>query len=73
MPNPVITQIALTQYRLPYKDCASDLNVNGVGVFYEPGATTGGRKLVGIQILTNEGMTGEYISIAPGSCTGPYR
>ena len=63
MSSPVITKIEITQYRLPYKDTAS----TGMNIYYEPGASTGGRKLLGIRIMTNEGIVGEYISIAPGT------
>ena len=63
MSSPVITKIEITQYRIPYKDTAT----TGIGICYEPGSSTGGPKLLGVRIMTNEGIVGEYISIAPGT------
>ena len=68
MSSPVITKIEITQYRIPYKDTAT----TGIGIYYEPGASTGGRKLLGVRIMTNEGIVGEYISIAPGTLPQIY-
>ncbi|MDP6511814.1 MAG: enolase C-terminal domain-like protein [SAR202 cluster bacterium] len=63
--NPIIQSIQLTRYRFPFKDVGHDL-AWAMGAFYEPGGQ-GGRGVLGIQIHTDLGVTGEYMSIAPGT------
>lgn len=55
---PVITRIESREFRYPLKDIGTDLN--GFNLVYEPGETTW-RKLFGIKIYTDEGVTGEYV------------
>ncbi len=59
---PIIRSIHLSRYRFPFDDHGSDL----IGGFYEPG-TKGSRSVLGIRINTDTGLSGEYISIAPGT------
>ena len=59
---PVIRSIHLSRYRFPFNDHGSDL----IGGFYEPGAK-GSRSVLGIRINTDIGLSGEYMSIAPGT------
>ena len=62
---PIIQKITLTRYRFPFNDVGSDLSF-AMGPFYEPGGK-GGRNVLGIRIDTDIGVTGEYMSIAPGT------
>ena len=59
---PIIRSIFLSRYRFPFNDHGSDL----IGGFYEPG-TKGSRSVLGIRIDTDSGLSGEYMSIAPGT------
>ena len=62
---PIIQKITLTRYRFPFNDVGSDLSF-AMGAFYEPGGK-GARSVLGIRIYTDIGVTGEYMSIAPGT------
>ena len=62
---PLIRNIELTRYDIPVEDVGKDLSW-AMGAFYEPG-TTGYRRLLGIRINTDTGVTGEYMSSAPGT------
>ena len=63
--TPVIRKIQLTRYRFPFDDVGHDLSF-AMGPFYEPGGK-GFRTVLGIRIYTDAGITGEYMSIAPGT------
>lgn len=66
MPNyPVIERIEITHYRFPMRDIGEDLSF-AVGPFYEKGSHRT-RKLLSIKIFTDEGVTGEFASGAPGT------
>ncbi|MBT4072970.1 MAG: mandelate racemase, partial [Chloroflexi bacterium] len=66
MPNyPVIDRIEITRYLFPWHDVGDDLNF-AVGPFYEKGSERT-RRLLGIKIFTDEGVTGEFMSSAPGT------
>lgn len=56
--DPRITRIQSTEFSYPIEDVGTD--THGFNLTYEPGAITE-RKLFGIQIETNTGITGEYI------------
>ena len=62
---PVIRQIRLSRYRIPFQNIGSDLGF-AMGPFYEPGSL-GFRPVLGIRIETDAGITGEYMSIAPAT------
>ncbi len=62
---PVIRQIRLSRYRIPFQNIGSDLGF-AMGPFYEPGSL-GYRSVLGIRIETDAGITGEYMSIAPAT------
>ena len=62
---PIIQKITLTRYRFPFDNVGSDLSF-AMGPFYEPGGR-GARSVLGIRIYTDIGVTGEYMSIAPGT------
>lgn len=55
---PEITKIESTEFQYPLEDVGTDSN--GFNLVYEPGGTTI-RKLFGIKIHTDEGITGEYV------------
>ena len=61
--SPIVTSIELTSYRFPLEDIATDLAF-AAGPFYEPGAKSH-RSVLAIKILTDTGVTGEYISGTP--------
>ena len=61
--SPIITRIELTSYRFPLENIATDLAF-AAGPFYEPGAKSH-RAVLAIRILTDTGVTGEYISGTP--------
>ena len=63
--KPIIEKIQLTRFRIPFDNVGHDLSF-AMGPFYEPGSQ-GGRNVLGIRIFTDEGVTGEYMSIAPGT------
>ena len=60
---PIIKKIKLTRFKLPLNDIGYDVSF-GQGVFYEPGSLTYTSPLA-IQIYTDEGITGEYITGTP--------
>ena len=62
---PMIERIQLTRYRFPFDDVGYDLSF-AMGAFYDPGKK-GARSALGIRIHTDEGVTGEYVSIAPAT------
>ncbi|WP_265110746.1 mandelate racemase family protein [Halosolutus halophilus] len=53
-----ITRIESREFRYPLEDVGTD--ANGFNLIYEPGETTW-RKLFGIKIHTDTGITGEYV------------
>jgi L-alanine-DL-glutamate epimerase-like enolase superfamily enzyme len=55
---PEITKIESTEFSYPLEDVGTD--GNGFNLQYEPGTTTE-RKLFGLKIHTDEGITGEYV------------
>ncbi|WP_247004382.1 mandelate racemase family protein [Halosolutus gelatinilyticus] len=55
---PAITRIESREFRYPLEDVGTDRN--GFNLVYEPGETTW-RKLFGIKIHTDVGITGEYV------------
>jgi L-alanine-DL-glutamate epimerase-like enolase superfamily enzyme len=55
---PTITKIESTEFQYPLEDVGTD--EHGFNLVYEPGETTM-RKLFGIKIHTDEGITGEYV------------
>ena len=55
---PTITRIESTEFEYPLEDVGTD--EYGFNLVYEPGETTT-RKLFGIEIHTDEGITGEYV------------
>ena len=63
--NPMIERIQLTRYRFPFNDVGYDLSF-AMGAFYDPGQK-GVRSALGIRVHTDEGVTGEYVSIAPAT------
>ena len=63
--RPIIRKIQLTKYKFPFDDVGYDLSF-AVGPFYQP-AGRGSRTVLGIRIFTDSGVTGEYMSIAPGT------
>ena len=66
MPDyPVIERIEITRYLFPWNDVGDDLNF-AVGPFYERGSHRS-RRMLGIKIFTDEGVTGEFMSVAPGT------
>ena len=72
---PIIQKISLTRYQFPLENVGKDLSF-AMGAFYQPGAK-GSRVALGIRIYTDVGVTGEYMSIAPGTVEqiqafGPY-
>ena len=62
---PMIERIQLTRYRFPFDNVGYDLSF-AMGAFYDPGHK-GARSALGIRIHTDEGVTGEYVSIAPAT------
>lgn len=62
---PIVERIQLTRYRFPFHDVGYDLSF-AMGAFYSPGQQ-GTRSALGIRIHTDEGVTGEYVSIAPAT------
>lgn len=56
--GPTITRIESVEFRYPLEDIGTD--EAGFNLVYEPGATTR-RKLFGLQIHTDIGITGEYV------------
>jgi L-alanine-DL-glutamate epimerase-like enolase superfamily enzyme len=56
--GPTITRIESVEFRYPLEDIGTD--EAGFNLIYEPGATTR-RKLFGLQIHTDIGITGEYV------------
>ena len=63
--KPIVQKIQLTRFRIPFDNVGHDLSF-AMGPFYEPGSQ-GGRNVLGIRIFTDEGVTGEYMSTAPGT------
>ena len=61
----LIRSITQTKYRFPFENVGHDLGF-AMGPFYEPGST-GSRTVLGIRIETDIGISGEYMSIAPGT------
>lgn len=61
---PVITRIEAYEFEHTLKDVGRDPNF-ALGPFYEPGSTAR-RRAVAIRVHTDIGVTGEYVSIAPG-------
>ena len=62
---PTITRIESREFRYPLEDVGTD--ANGFNLVYEPGETTW-RKLFGINIHTDVGVTGEYVGgTSPGA------
>ncbi|MFB6106631.1 MAG: enolase C-terminal domain-like protein [Halobacteriaceae archaeon] len=55
---PTITRIESTEFSFPLEDTGH--NPDGFSLVYEPGTTTH-RKQFGLQIHTDEGVTGEYV------------
>ncbi|NUB93429.1 hypothetical protein HT576_20740 [Haloterrigena sp. SYSU A121-1] len=55
---PTITRIESREFQYPLEDVGTDRN--GFNLVYEPGETTR-RKLFGIKIHTDVGLTGEYV------------
>lgn len=55
---PEITRIETTEFSYPLEDVGTD--EHGFNLVYEPGTTTQ-RKLFGMQIHTDAGVTGEYV------------
>ncbi|QLG27354.1 mandelate racemase [Halorarum halophilum] len=53
-----ITRIESTEFRYPLEDVGTD--EHGFNLVYDPGTTTE-RKLFGLRIHTNDGLTGEYV------------
>ena len=62
---PLIRRISLSRYRFPFENVGRDLSF-AMGPFYEPGGN-GARAVLGIRIETDQGVTGEYMSVAPGT------
>ena len=62
---PIVRKIKLTSYKLPLENLATDLAF-AAGAFYEPGSRST-RTLLAIQVYTDIGVTGEYISITPAT------
>ncbi|WP_207588269.1 mandelate racemase family protein [Halomontanus rarus] len=56
--GPTITRIESREFRYPLEDVGTD--ANGFNLVYEPGETTW-RKLFGIKVHTDTGITGEYV------------
>ncbi len=56
--GPTITKIESREFRYPLEDLGTD--EHGFNLIYEPGETTW-RKLFGIKIHTDTGITGEYV------------
>ena len=72
---PIIQKISLTRYQFPFNDVGKDLSF-AMGAFYQPGGK-GLRVALGIRVYTDIGVTGEYMSTAPGTVEqiqafGPY-
>ena len=72
---PIIQKISLTRYQFPVENVGKDLSF-AMGAFYQPGGR-GTRVALGIRIYTDIGVTGEYMSTAPGTVEqiqafGPY-
>ena len=63
--KPIIRNIQLTRYDFPFENVGKDLGF-AMGAFYEPGSM-GSRRVLGIRINTDTGVTGEYMSVAPGT------
>ena len=63
--TPIVRRIKLTSYRFPTQNVTTDLAF-AAGPFYEPGSH-GTRRLLGIHIETDAGVTGEYISGTPAN------
>ena len=63
--SPIVRKIKLTSYKLPLENLATDLAF-AAGAFYEPGSRST-RNLLAIQVYTDIGVTGEYISITPAT------
>ena len=63
--TPIIRNIQLTRYDFPFENVGKDLGF-AMGAFYEPGSM-GSRRVLGIRINTDTGVTGEYMSVAPGT------
>ncbi|HET7323112.1 MAG TPA: enolase C-terminal domain-like protein [Halococcus sp.] len=55
---PTITSIEMVEFAFPLEDVGS--SPNGFSLVYEPGTTTE-RKLFGIRVDTDTGITGEYV------------
>jgi len=55
---PTITKITSREFKYPLEDVGTD--EHGFNLVYEPGETTH-RKLFGVKIYTDEGVTGEYV------------
>ena len=64
-PMPTVTQIELSVFRYPQQDLTIDLGF-AAGNFYEPGSVAY-RNLLGVRIATDAGVSGEYVSGAPGA------
>ena len=56
--TPTITRIESVEFSYPLHDVGTD--ANGFNLVYDPGTVTE-RKLFGLQIHTDEGITGEYV------------
>ena len=56
--GPTITRIESVEFRYPLEDIGTD--EAGFNLVFEPGATTR-RKLFGLKIHTDIGITGEYV------------
>lgn len=63
--KPVITRIELHKFEHEHRDVGRDLSF-ALGPFYEPGSVTK-RRALAVRIHTDQGVTGEYVSIAPGT------
>ncbi len=64
-PSPTIRQIRIAVYRYPRQDLTVDLGF-AAGAFYEPGSVVQ-QPMLGVRIVSDTGVTGEYLSAAPGA------
>ena len=63
--SPTIRQIRIAVYRYPRQDLTVDLGF-AAGAFYEPGSVVQ-QPMLGVRIVSDTGVTGEYLSAAPGA------
>ena len=61
----VIKEITLIHSKIPFKDIGSNFSF-GFTPIYQPGSI-GHKTVLGIQISTNTGLQGEYLSVAPST------